>query len=164
MDFSHFAKYSAYFAEAVWITRKLGLHPLMKIQEPYNITLVHQLFATLVFGDGEEIPMTWMTGEEICHSNFMDFAALLGYEFRGATTPSGIRMHVDGEYYEKKKLARLYTGNDKKIVIGGTLGLSQWSNILLCIFRASIAPQAGNFDAIRGALVNLLAYSHEVYS
>jgi hypothetical protein len=31
------------------------------------------------------------------------------------------------------------------------------------MFRASIAPQAGNFDAIRGALVNLLAYSHEVY-
>jgi hypothetical protein len=41
MDFSHFAKYNAYFAEAVWITRKLGFHPLMKIQEPYNITLVH---------------------------------------------------------------------------------------------------------------------------
>jgi hypothetical protein len=69
-------------------------------------------------------------------------------------------MHVDGEYYEKKKLAPLYTGNDKKIVIGGTLGLSQWSNILLRIFWASIAPQAGNFDAIHGALMNLLAYSH----
>jgi hypothetical protein len=39
--------------------------------------------------------MTWMTGEEVCHSNFMDFAALLGYEFRGATTPCGMRMHVD---------------------------------------------------------------------
>jgi hypothetical protein len=25
MDFSHFAKYSAYFAEAVWVSRKLGL-------------------------------------------------------------------------------------------------------------------------------------------
>jgi hypothetical protein len=72
-------------------------------------------------------------------------------------------MHVDGEYYEKKKLAPLYTGDDKKIVIGGTLGLSKRSNILLRIFRASIAPQAGNFDAIRGASVNLLAYSHEVY-
>jgi hypothetical protein len=104
-----------------------------------------------------------MTGEEICHSNFMDFAALLGYEFRGATTPSGIRMHVDGEYYEKKKLAPLYNGNDKKIVVGGTLGLSQRSNILLQIFWASIAPQAGNFDTIHGALVNLLANSHEVY-
>jgi hypothetical protein len=136
----------------------------MKIQEHYNIMLVQHFFATLVFGDGEEIPMTWMTGEELCHSNFIDFAALLGYEFRGATSPSGIRMHVDGEYYEKKKkLPPLYTGDDKKIVIGGTLGLSQCSNILLCMFRSSIAPQAGNFDTIRGALVNLLAYSHEVY-
>jgi hypothetical protein len=163
MDFSHFAKHSAYFAEAVWITCKLGLHALMKTQEHYNITLVHQFFATLVFGDGEEIPMTWMTREEVCHSNFMDFSALLGYEFHDATAPSGMRMHVDGEYYEKKKLAPLYTGNDKKIVFGGTLGLSQRSNILLRIFRASIATQAGNFDAIHGALVNLLAYSHEVY-
>jgi hypothetical protein len=33
MDFSHFAKHSAYFAETVWVSRKLGLHPLMKIQE-----------------------------------------------------------------------------------------------------------------------------------
>jgi hypothetical protein len=134
----------------------------MKIQEHYNITLVHQFFATLVFGDGEEIPMTWMTTEELCHSNFIDFAALLGYEFRGATSPSGIRMHVDGEYYDNKKLAPLYTGDDKKIVIGGTLGLSQRSNILLRMFRDSIAPQAGNFDAICGALVNLLVYTHEV--
>jgi hypothetical protein len=31
------------------------------------------------------------------------------------------------------------------------------------MFRASISPQAGNIDAIRGSLVNLLAYSHEVY-
>jgi hypothetical protein len=31
------------------------------------------------------------------------------------------------------------------------------------MFWASIAPQAGNFDAICGALVNLLAYSREVY-
>jgi hypothetical protein len=31
------------------------------------------------------------------------------------------------------------------------------------MLRASIAPQAGNFDAIHGGLVNLLAYSHEVY-
>jgi hypothetical protein len=116
-----------------------------------------------VFGDGEEIPMTWMTGEDLCQSNFIDFAALLGYEFHGATSPSGIRMHVDGEYYDKKKLAPLYTGDDKKIVIGGTLGLSQRSNILLHMFRASIAPQAGNFDAICGALVNLLSYTHEVY-
>jgi hypothetical protein len=163
VGFSHFAKHSAYFGEAVWITHKLGLHPLMKIQEHYNITLVQQFFSTLVFGDGEEIPMIWMTGEELCQSNFIDFSALLGYESRGATSPSGMRMHVDGEYYEKKKLSPLYIGNDKKIVIGGTLGLSQCSNVLLRIFRASVAPQSSNIDAIRGALVNLMAYSHEVY-
>jgi hypothetical protein len=50
MDFSHFAKHSAYFGEAVWITHKLGLHPLMKTQENYNITFVQQFFATLVLG------------------------------------------------------------------------------------------------------------------
>jgi hypothetical protein len=116
-----------------------------------------------VFGDGEEIPMTWMTGEDLCHSNFIDFSAILGYEFRGANSPCGIRVHVDREYYEKKKLAPFYTGTSKNIVIGNTLGLSQCSNVLLHIFQASIAPQAGNIDAIRGAFVNLLAYSHEVY-
>jgi hypothetical protein len=34
----------------VWITRKLGLHPLMKIQEHYNITLVHQFLPLLCLG------------------------------------------------------------------------------------------------------------------
>jgi hypothetical protein len=81
MDFAHFTKHGAYFEEAMWVTRKLGLHPLMKIQENYNITLVLKFFATLVFGDGEKIPMTWMTREDLCHSNFIDFSTLLGYEF-----------------------------------------------------------------------------------
>jgi hypothetical protein len=34
---------------------------------------------------------------------------------------------------------------------------------LLCLFRENISPSAGNLDAIHGGLVNLLAYSHEVY-
>ena len=33
-------------------------------------------------------------------------------------------------------------------------------NILLLMFRYNIAPQAGNLDAIRGGLVNLLIHSH----
>jgi hypothetical protein len=31
------------------------------------------------------------------------------------------------------------------------------------MFRASIAPQAGNLDAIHGGLVNLLVYSYHIY-
>jgi hypothetical protein len=32
----------------------------MKINEDFNITLVHQFFSTVVFGEGKDIPMTWM--------------------------------------------------------------------------------------------------------
>jgi hypothetical protein len=48
IDFEHIHKH-AYFEEALWITEKLGLHPLMKINQDYNIALIHQFFATVVF-------------------------------------------------------------------------------------------------------------------
>jgi hypothetical protein len=46
----------------------------------------------------------------------------------------------------------------KKIVVGDSYGLRTRYNTLLCLFRENIAPSAGNLDALRGGLVNLLAY------
>jgi hypothetical protein len=69
IDFEHLHKH-AYFEEALWITEKLGLHPLMKINQDYNVALIHQFFATVVFGDGEDIPMTWMLGNDVSRSSF----------------------------------------------------------------------------------------------
>jgi hypothetical protein len=57
IDFGHLKKH-AYFEVALWIMEKLGLHPLMKINHDYNIVLVHQFFAMVVVGDGEDIPLT----------------------------------------------------------------------------------------------------------
>jgi hypothetical protein len=169
VDFEHLQK-SDYFKEALWITEKLGLHPLMQIKQDYNVLLVHQFYATLVFGDGEELPMTWMTGDQRVESNFIEFAELLGYPFTGNHDPCGARMHLAGVAYNKNVLAPLYgkltkaaVEQGKKIVIGDAYGLRTRYNILLRLFRENIAPSAGNLDALRGGLVNLLAYSHEVY-
>jgi hypothetical protein len=169
VDFEHLRK-SDYFKEALWITRKLGLHPLMQLKQDYNILLVHQFFATLVFGDGEELPMTWMTGDQVIHSNFIEFAEELGYPFKGNHMPCGTRMHLFGVAYNKKALAPLYgkltkyaIDQGKKIVVGDSYGLRTRYNILLRLFCENIAPSAGNLDALRGGLVNLLAYSHEVF-
>jgi hypothetical protein len=107
IDFGHLEKH-AYFEEALWITEKLGLHPLMKINQDYNIMLVHQFFAMVVFGEGEDIPLTWMFGSDICRSSFHEFANHLGYSFAGATIATGLRMHVEGVAYNKKTLKPLY--------------------------------------------------------
>jgi hypothetical protein len=104
VDFEHLRK-SDYFKEAIWITGKHGLHPLMELKQDYNILLVHQFFATLVFGDGEELPMTWMTGDHVIQSNFIEFAKELGYPFKGNHVPCGARMHLSGVAYNKKALA-----------------------------------------------------------
>jgi hypothetical protein len=162
IDFAHLNKH-AYFEEALWITEKLGLHPLMKINQDYNISLVHQFFATVVFGEGEDIPMTWMLGNDICRSSFWEFAGHLGYAFAGATTASGLRMHIEGVAYDKKTLKPLYgklasSAKRKEIVLGDAYGFKTRYNILLCLYHETIAPSAGNLDAIRGGLVNLLAY------
>jgi hypothetical protein len=89
IDFGHLHKH-AYFEEALWITEKLGLHPLMKINQDYNVALVHQFFATVVFGEGEDIPMTWILGNDVCRSSFREFANHLRYSFVGANTASGL--------------------------------------------------------------------------
>jgi hypothetical protein len=167
IDFDHLHKH-AYFEEALWITEKLGLHPLLKINQDYNIALVHQFFATAVFGDGEDIPMTWMLGNDICRSSFREFVGHLGYAFVGANTASGLSMHIEGVGYDKKTLKPLYgkltpSAKRKEIVLGDAYGFKTRYNILLRLFRENIAPSVGNLDATRGGLVNLLAYSHEVF-
>jgi hypothetical protein len=137
VDFEHLRK-SDYFKEALWITGKLGLHPLMQLKQDYNILLVHQFFATLMFGDGEELPMTWMTGDQVVHSNFIEFAEELGYPFKRNHMPRGTRMHLSRVAYNKKALAPLYgkltkdaIDQGKKIVVGDSNGLRTRYNILL---------------------------------
>ena len=68
-------------------------------------------------------------------------------------------MHVEGLYYKKRKMAPLYLN---KASMGTNKDLRPTLNILLRMFRCNIAPQAGNVDAIRGGLVNLLIHSYEV--
>jgi hypothetical protein len=70
--------------------------------------------------------------------------------------------------YDKKTLKPLYgklapSAKRKEIVLGDAYGFKTRYNILLCLYRETIAPSAGNLDAIHGGLVNLLAYSHEVF-
>jgi hypothetical protein len=93
----------------------------------------------VVFGEGEDIPLTSMLGIEICCSSFRDFAPLLRYPFVGPNTLSGLRMHVEGVTYNKKTLKPLYgklarDAKRKKIVLGDAYDLKTRYNILLRCF------------------------------
>ena len=87
------------------------------------------------------------------------FGELLGYQFNKGLDGVGRIMHTEGVHYEKGKMAPLY---HDRTAVGSNKGLLPTFNILLRMFRCNIAPQAGNVDAIRGGLVNLLIHSHEV--
>ena len=104
--------------------------------------------------------MTWMTGPLKVSAHFSEFGEALGYVFKGVNISVGRRMHVEGVAYDKKLLAPLAA---KDGAIATTKGLKPNYNILIRMFRWSIAPQAGNTDAIRGALVNLLHHCHTTY-
>ena len=149
-----------YFVEALWVARKLGLERLMSTIQDYDIIKVQQFFATLVLGPEEDTKMTWMTGPVQCSATFSEFGRLLGYGFKGVSTPVGRRMHVEGQSYDKKLLLPLCARNG---TLATTRGLKPIYNILIRMFRWSIAPQAGNTDAIRGALVNLMHHAHRAY-
>jgi hypothetical protein len=161
MDMEHLER-NSYFHDALWICERLGLVPLMKIQPNYNIELIQQFYATLVFGTSDSVEFYWMTGDVRCKSDMVEFGALLGYEYKGtADTTLGKRMHVEGVTYSKPRLEPLY--DDPKFIPGKAKGLKLLYNILLRLFRESIVPTSGNEDDIRGSLVNLLVYSHRIF-
>jgi hypothetical protein len=136
-----------YFVDALWICKKLGLVPLMTIQQDYSIQLIHQFFSTLLFGQRDTVDFYWMTGATPCQSDMVEFGALLGYEYRGNNDSSlGKRMHMEGVTYSKKKLAPLYDNGDFEP--GKAKGLKLLYNILLRIFRENIVPSLGNEDEI----------------
>jgi len=62
--------------------------------------------------------------------------------------------------HDKNQLADLYDANG---VIGTTQGLLPKYSHLVRIMRDNIVPSGGNNDAIRGTLVELLAFAQECY-
>jgi hypothetical protein len=119
----------------------------MRIQQDYNIQLIHQFYFTLVFGESDQVGFQWMIGDILCNSDMFEFAGLLGYEFRGVEDTSlGRRMHVDGYSYSKTKLEPLY--DDPDYIPGNTKGLKLLYNILLRIFCENIVTTSDNEDEI----------------
>ena len=146
--------------EAAMICEHLGLDSLIEQHCNYNIKLVQQFFATLVIGAGPNIPLTWMTNNQVCRSDFVRFSQLLGYPFIAVNEPAGARMHSEHDVYDKEEMAPLYI-NDTYLP-GKSRGLSRLYNTLLRIFRNNIAPEIGNLDDIRGGLINLLVYARRI--
>ena len=158
IDFDHLMKKEDYFGTAIRVVDCLGLRRLMDTESNYNVTMIQQFYATVVFDKDINIGMTWMSDTHMLTSNFREFAAILGYRFSGSMLDEGTRMHLTGSSYDKAQLKDLYSDESK---VGTTHGLLPLYDILLRMFRESIAPSAGNNDAIRGGLVNLLHFAHE---
>ena len=90
-----------------------------------------------MFGEDEDVTLTWMTGPVKCVSSMKRFAEILGYPFLGDITVRGKRMHVDGVAYNKKRVSPLY---EKEESIGTNKDLRRVYNILLRLFWCNIAP------------------------
>ncbi|KAK1653789.1 hypothetical protein QYE76_071594 [Lolium multiflorum] len=84
-----------HFADAIWVTGRMGLQDLMKIKCDYSPELVKQFFATLAIKKDEDRTMEWMTGSTHCSTNLRRFAAILGVPARrslSSWTQKPIRM------------------------------------------------------------------------
>ncbi|KAK1684750.1 hypothetical protein QYE76_045598, partial [Lolium multiflorum] len=129
-----------YFEDAIWVTGRLGLQDLMKIQCDYSPELIKQFFATLAFKKDAERTMEWMTGSTHCRATLRRFASILGVSMGGSH-----RLHGP-QKTGKMVLFDLYDSNG---TVGSTKGLLPIYSQLLRFFRATIAPSGGNNDAIR---------------
>ncbi|KAK1651096.1 hypothetical protein QYE76_068901 [Lolium multiflorum] len=139
-----------HFADAIWVTGRLGLQDLMKIKCDYSPELVKQFFATLAIKEDEDRTMEWMTGSTHCSATLRRFAGILGVPAEGGRCLHGPQKP------DKDVLFDLYTSAGK---IGSTKGLLPIYSQLLRFFRATISPSGGNNDALRGALVSLMHLS-----
>ncbi|KAK1667046.1 hypothetical protein QYE76_055205 [Lolium multiflorum] len=139
-----------HFEDAIWVTGRMGLQDLMKIQCDYSPELIKQFFATLAFKKDAERTMEWMSGSTHCEATLRRFASILGLPAEG-----GLRLHGP-QKTDKNVLFDLY---DSSGAVGSTKGLLPIYSQVLRFLRATIAPSGGNNDALRGALVGLMHLS-----
>ncbi|KAK1695175.1 hypothetical protein QYE76_011872 [Lolium multiflorum] len=85
-----------HFADAIWVTGRMGLQELMKIKCDYSPELVKQFFATLAIKKHEDRTMEWMTGSTHCAQPCADLLVFLEFLqkellrfFRATISPSG---------------------------------------------------------------------------
>ena len=148
IDLTKLDKDPEYFAEAKAIWEELGLVPLMKFTQDYDPILVAQFYATVHFSTGGDRTMTWMSRNERCSATLAELGALLGYQDRGANTPTGFRCHNVGNAMHKSNMAPLYM--DGNVVHGNIKYLLPTWDILNRVFRDTVAAKVGNFDQIHG--------------
>ncbi|KAK1585734.1 hypothetical protein QYE76_008278 [Lolium multiflorum] len=98
-----------HFEDAIWVTGRMGLQELMKIQCDYSPELIKQLFATLAFKNDDERTMEWMSGSTHCEATLRRLASILGLPAEG-----GLRLHGP-QKKEKNVLFDLY---DSSGVVG----------------------------------------------
>ncbi|KAK1608531.1 hypothetical protein QYE76_032204 [Lolium multiflorum] len=77
-----------HFEDAIWVTGRMSLQDLMKIQCDYSRELIKQFFATLAFKKDAEHTMEWMSGSTHCEATLHRFASILGLPIEG-----GLRLH-----------------------------------------------------------------------
>ncbi|XP_071685435.1 uncharacterized protein [Lolium perenne] len=65
---SYAAIQNDHFEDAIWVTGRLGLQDLMKIQCDYSPELIKQFFATLAIRKDAERTMEWTTGSTKCEA------------------------------------------------------------------------------------------------
>ncbi|KAK1646610.1 hypothetical protein QYE76_064415 [Lolium multiflorum] len=83
-----FLSQNDHFEDAIWVTERMGLQKLMKVQCDFSVPLIKQFYATLAFKKDDEHTIQWMSISSPCEASFHRFAQILGYPFEG-----GHRLH-----------------------------------------------------------------------
>ncbi|KAK1620816.1 hypothetical protein QYE76_026333 [Lolium multiflorum] len=73
-----------YFEDAIWVTGRMGLQDLMKIQCDYSPDLIKQFFATLAFKKDTKRTIKWMTGSTHFQATLRRFASILAVSMGGS--------------------------------------------------------------------------------
>ncbi|KAK1663429.1 hypothetical protein QYE76_051588 [Lolium multiflorum] len=160
INIDHLQK-DAYFHEALGICEEFGLLPIMSFKCNYDPYLVNQFFATVYFHEDKAHSITWMTRDEVLTTTWSNFGQILGYpipENCEDDRHSGWRFHGDSNASIKDVLEPLYMPG--KCKLGFTSGLQPVYDIMLRIYRETIAVKVGNVDEIHSFVIDLMLQTH----
>ena len=80
VDFEYIKEKDYQFGALISVCENLGIKKIMEFEQPYNVEVVKQFYATVFFvGDGEKT-MKWMSGDEMLSAPFIEFVKAMNYE------------------------------------------------------------------------------------
>ena len=80
VNFEYIEEFDYQFGSLIEVCENLGIRKIMEFEQPYNLEVVKQFYATVFFVGDRDKTIKWMSGDEMLSAPFMEFVKAMNYE------------------------------------------------------------------------------------